>query len=88
VGTEESETYPRIVARLNANWRVIASSNGIQWILQSRYGHTHGLPRWAPRYYYRSRDGLVHGCRWYAGEIGDALVILLRLPNFFAEAQP
>jgi len=76
---EESETYPRVVALLNAHWRVIASGDGIQWILQTRKGQC-----WRNRYFYRSREGLVCGCRAYAGEIGgDALVILLRLPKFF-----
>ena len=83
-GPEESDAYPRIVARLNPQWRVIACRDGIQWILQARRGHRDGLPRWDNRYFFRSREGLVFGCHEYCGQIhGDALVILLRLPERF-----
>lgn len=85
-GPEESDGYPRIVVRLNPQWRVIACRDGLQWILQKRRGLKHGRPRWANRYFFRTRAGLVCGCREYAGELaGDALVVLLRLPPFFPE---
>jgi hypothetical protein len=81
---ERSENYPRLVARLNDRWRVIAGRDGIQWILQVHRGQG-----WGNQYYYRSREGLISGCREYAGDIGgDALVMLLRLPRFFPEAAP
>jgi hypothetical protein len=81
---EKSDTYARIVVRLNPQWRVVACADGLQWILQSRRGR-----EWSNRYFYRSREGLVIGCHRYAADVGgDALVILLRLPNFFAEVQP
>jgi hypothetical protein len=81
---EQSDRYARVIARLNPQWRVIACSDGIQWILQSRKGQ-----RWRNRYFYRSHEGLMTGCRCYAGDIGgDALVILLRLPRYFPEAAP
>jgi hypothetical protein len=76
-GPEESETYPRVIARLNGKWRVIVCRNGIQWILQTRSGH-----RWQNRYFFRTREGLGYFAHKCAGEIrGDALVILLRLPE-------
>jgi hypothetical protein len=81
---EESDKYARLVVRLNPQWRVIACSDDIQWILQARKGQ-----RWRNRYFYRSQSGLVEGCHRYAGDIGgDALVVLLRLPRVFPEARP
>jgi hypothetical protein len=86
LGAEESDTYPRLVARLNPKWRVICCRDAIQWILQSRCGQRDGLPRWRSRYFFRTRQGLVSGSREYAGEIsGHALVVLLRLPDRFPE---
>jgi hypothetical protein len=86
LGPEESHSYARVIVRLNANWRVISCRDGIQWILQRRCGLKHGRPRWANRYFFRTRAGLVRGAIEYVGEIGaDALVILLRLPPFFPE---
>jgi hypothetical protein len=67
LAAEESETYPRIIARLNDHWRVVACRNGIQWILQVRHGQG-----WRNRYFYRTRAGLFSGSHEYAGEIrGD-----------------
>jgi hypothetical protein len=81
---EESDHYARVIALLNPQWRVIACADGIQWILQIRRGQG-----WRNRYFFRSRVGLISGCREYAGDIGgDALVILLQLPRFFPEAAP
>jgi hypothetical protein len=80
---EESESCP-VIARLNDRWRVVACKNNIQWILQVRRGN-----RWHGKYFFRTREGLVLLAREYAGEIsGDALVILLRLPERFPEARP
>jgi hypothetical protein len=63
---------------------VVACKNNIQWILQVRRGN-----RWHGKYFFRTREGLVLLAREYAGEIsGDALVILLRLPERFPEARP
>src|SRR5262249_20305728 len=76
LGPEESDSYPRVVVRLNGKWRVVACRGGIQWILQSRKG-----PRGHSRCYCRTRDGLVQCAHERAGEIGgDALIVLLRLP--------
>jgi hypothetical protein len=79
---EESDSYPA-VASLNARWRIIACTNSIQWILQQRRGGD----RWRGRYFYRTREALVRGAREHAGQVGgDALVVLLRLPERFPEA--
>jgi hypothetical protein len=78
---EETDAYPTI-ARLNDRWRVIACRQSIQWILQRRGGEY-----WRGYWFCRTREALVRGARQHAGPIdGDALVILLRLPERFPEA--
>lgn len=82
---EASDSYPT-VAVLNDRWRVIRCRTSIQWILQKRRG---GSSSWRNRYFCRTREGLIQCAREYAGEIGgDALVILLRLPERFPEGAP
>lgn len=74
---EETDTYPAI-AVLNGKWRVVVCKHSIQWILQRRGGE-----RWRSQYFCRSRLGLILCVREYAGSIsGDALVILLKLPEW------
>ena len=76
---EESETYPAVCV-LNARWRVIACRQAIQWILQRRGGVDH----WRGVWFCRTREALIRGARQRVGQIsGDALVILLRLPERF-----
>jgi hypothetical protein len=80
---EENDAYPT-VANLNARWRVIECKNSIQWILQRRC-----RGRWNGKYFCRTREALLRFARAGAGEIaGDALVILLRLPERFPEGRP
>jgi hypothetical protein len=78
-GGEESDTYPRVVAKLNDRWRVITCKSSIQWILQRRRG---GADHWRGYWFCRTKEALIRGARHYAGEIhGDALAVLLRLPE-------
>jgi hypothetical protein len=66
-----------VIAVLNARWRVVCE-NSVQWILQCRGGN-----QWQSRYFCRTRAGLVACVHEYAGPIGgDALVVLLRLPEW------
>ena len=75
---EENDVYP-IVASLNAQWRIIACKNSIQWILQKRRG---GPNHWRGRSYCCTRQALVRCVGERAGGItADALVILQRLPE-------
>jgi hypothetical protein len=75
---EERDDYRLVIVTLNGNWRVIACKHQIQWILQKRGG----LNRWRSCYFCRTRAGLIQCAHEYAGEIsGDALVVLLRLPE-------
>jgi hypothetical protein len=77
---EESDFYSSL-ARLNKNWRVIRCRHSIQWILQVRCG-----PGWRNRFFFRTRAGLIQFAREYTSPIGgDALIILLRLPERFPE---
>jgi hypothetical protein len=78
---EQADDYHRVIVRLNAQWRVIACRDEIQWILQTKCGRTNGRPRWKSRFFCHTREGIALCAREYAGQIGgDAIVILLRLP--------
>ena len=75
---EENDTYPAVAA-LNDRWRVIVCKNSIQWILQRRRS---GPNSWRGRSFCCTREALIRCVREHAGQIGgDALVILLRLPE-------
>jgi len=75
---EENDTYP-VVATLNGRWRIIVCKNSIQWILQTRRG---GPDSWRGRSYCCTREALVRCARQHAAQLGgDALAILLRLPE-------
>jgi hypothetical protein len=81
---EESNAYRRVIARLNPQWRIIACRHSIQWVLQRRKGKA-----WRSRCFCRTREGLLLCAREYAAPIGgEALAILLRLPERFPEAAP
>src|SRR6516164_5309896 len=81
---EETDDYPTI-AILNNRWRVIACRQSIQWVLQRRRG---GVDHWRGYWFCRTREALICGAREHAGQIGgDALVVLLRLPERFPEGQ-
>jgi hypothetical protein len=63
---------------------VIVCRNALQWILQRRQGK-----QWRGYWFCRTREALIRGAREHAGPIGgDALVILLRLPEHYPEAAP
>lgn len=80
---EESENYHPIIAKLNANWRVIECKDAIQWIVQRRAGMRHGEPRWDGRCYCRTRQGLLRRVRELASECdAGALAIIGSLPDF------
>jgi hypothetical protein len=73
---EENHRYP-VIAQLNDRWWVITCKNSIQWILQTRRGSS-----WRSRFFFRTRAGLLAFAREHASPIdGDALAILLRLPE-------
>lgn len=85
---EESENYRAIIAKLNANWRVIECRDGIQWILQRRAGNRHGEPRWEGRSYCRNKESLLGRVRDLTGECdGIAHVILGSFPEWMGVAQ-
>lgn len=56
---ETADDYPCVVARLNADWRVITCKHGIQWIVQKRDKHS----RWAGVTYHQTRDVLMRDAR-------------------------
>ena len=72
----------RVVAQLNASWRVV--DDPLQWILQRRKGN----PRkkslgWQGRSFCRTRDALLRCVREYCGEIDlEALSMLKDLPEW------
>ena len=82
---EESDAYPTIAA-LNTRWRIVTCKNSLQWVLQRRCGH---VDHWRGFWFCRSREALIRGAREHAGQIaGNALIILLRLPEHFQGTAP
>jgi len=88
--SEESDNYHAIVARLNADWRVIVCAAGIQWVLQRGYAaRNHGEVRWRSRSFCRTSEALIRCAREHAGEIEPtALAILAALPERIEEPAP
>ena len=68
------EDYPHVVARLG-DCRVIESSDGIQWIIQTHYPNSKGP--WRNKYFFRSKEGLL----FYASK--PTAPELLALPDWF-----
>ena len=77
ITSEASDDYP-IVARLNANWRVIVCSGGIQWVLQhGGRAKNHGHMRWRSRSFCRTREALIRVSRQHCGMMDAAAVSIL-----------
>jgi hypothetical protein len=70
----------RLVAQLNANWRV--ADDPLQWILQRRKGNPRDKnPGWRDRSFCRAREGLLRCVAQYCGEVDPlALAQLAALP--------
>jgi hypothetical protein len=88
--SEEADNYGAIVARLNADWRIIICAAGIQWVLQRGYtARNHGDVRWRSRSFCRTSEALIRCCREHAGEIEPAAwAILAALPERIQEPAP
>jgi hypothetical protein len=84
---EGADDYPRIVAHLNARWRVIECRDRIQWILQYRASaETYAGARWAGRSYCRTSEALRRCCKENAGMVdASAAAILSDLPAWIEE---
>jgi hypothetical protein len=90
VRSEEADDYHAIVARLNADWRIIVCAAGIQWVLQRGYAaRNHGDMRWRSRSFCRTSEALIRCCREHAGEIEPAAsTILAALPARIDDLAP
>jgi hypothetical protein len=79
--SQESDDYP-VVARLNAEFRIIVCAARLQWILQRRYrAKNHGDMRWRARSHCRTRFAVLRCVAAYAGEVEPvALAILAEMP--------
>lgn len=78
---ETSDSYVRLIAQLNAKWRVVTCRDAIQWILQKRDAQRSGQPRWTGVRYFLTRDALVQASRTLCGRIDpNAMAILAALP--------
>ena len=76
---EENDDYAPLIASLNDAWRVIVCKNSLQWVLQQRRGARN---HWRGSAFCCTREALLRNVRERGGEIGgDALVILLKLPE-------
>jgi hypothetical protein len=80
--SEESDDHP-VVARLNAEWRIIVCAAGLQWILQRGYrAKNHGDMRWRSRGFCRTSEALIRVSRLHAGAVDQAAsAILAALPE-------
>jgi hypothetical protein len=75
--SEESDDCP-VVARFNAEWRIIVCAAGLQWILQR--GHrakNHGDMRWRSRSFCRTSEALIRISRVHAGAVDPAAAAIL-----------
>jgi hypothetical protein len=80
---ESSAAYTDVVAVLNDHWRVVASGNGIQWVLQYRNrAETVAGDVWRGRSYCRTREALTRCCDEYVERMDpSARVLLATLPE-------
>ena len=79
---EERDDFP-VLAALSPRWRVIAGKCSLQWIFQRRGG---GADSWRGQWFCQTKEALIRGARAQVDHIGgDALVILLHLPDRFPD---
>jgi hypothetical protein len=65
---ESADDYHKVVAQLNARWRVIECADGVQWILQHRTAsESKPTSHWKSRSYCRDREALRRCGREHAG---------------------
>jgi hypothetical protein len=85
---ESSDDYTDVVAILNDRWRVMASREGIQWILQYRNrAETVAGDVWRGRGYCHTGEALIRACDAHAGSVDpESRTILVGLPEWFPEA--
>jgi hypothetical protein len=90
IRSEEADDYHAVVARLNADWRVIVCSVGLQWVLQRGYlAKNHGGMRWRCRCFCRTSEALIRVSREHAGDLQpDAAAILAALPARIDDPEP
>ena len=81
--SESADNYGRVVARLNARWRVVECPHRLQWILQRVAGtETNATSRWENRSFCGTRDALLRCSREHAGAVNPAAAaILASLPE-------
>lgn len=78
---ERDDGYWKVVAVLNADYRVIECRDGIQWIVQRRFPS-----QWQGQKYHRSREGLIAAAKAICGECSaSSLEILQGLPEWINE---
>ena len=84
---ESDDSYPRVVAILNGQWRVIECRDRIQWFLQRRNrAKSVAKHAWRGRSYCRTREALIRCCNEHAGQIDPAARKTLEgLPAWFSD---
>ena len=84
---EEADDYRGFVVRLNENWRVVACSAGIQWILQRHGGLRRGGARWLSIAFHRSRETLKVAVQRRCGQVDpDQAEVIDALPAWIGGA--
>jgi hypothetical protein len=79
---ERDDSYPTVV-RLSDTVRVIDCKDGIQWILQRRYGD-----QWRGIAFCRRRDTLIREAKTLLGEVPQVLMSLPEHHDGFVEVTP
>jgi len=80
---ETADDYDRIVAGLNARWRIVECRHGLQWILQARAStETYATSRWRNRSYCQTSEALRRCAREHAGALDpSAAAFVAALPE-------
>jgi hypothetical protein len=81
--TETSDDYPKLVAVLNQDWRIVECHDRTQWVLQHRGSPKKpGRDDWRARSYCQTSKALRRCTREHAGTVEPAAAaVLAALPE-------
>jgi hypothetical protein len=81
VQRESADSYERVCAGLNDNWRIAVSKGGTEWLLQCRSENKSGVTRWRTPYRCSDRPDLLARVRELCGPVDDAANVIASLPD-------
>lgn len=81
---ERDDDYRAVVVRLNADWRVIECTAGLQWMTQRLLpASERATARWQAKSHCRSRGELIALVARHCGQVGQAATAtMLALPTW------